>query len=84
METSIIKIGNSQGIIIPKQIISKIGAKKRVNLQLQKEGLLIVPIDDSPRKGWGKAFSKAIKNTTDAENLFDGIDNDFDKEEWTW
>ncbi len=84
METSIIKIGNSQGIIIPKKLISKIGAKEKVDLQVRDGGLFIAPINDAPRKGWEEAFAQASIEDEPEEDFFEGLDNSFDNEEWTW
>jgi antitoxin MazE len=85
METSIIKIGNSHGLIIPKRMLNKLGAKQKMEIQIRDGGLFIVPIFDNPREGWEEAFAKAAKNSHHKiEDPFDGIENDFDREEWTW
>jgi len=84
METTIIKIGNSQGLIIPKQMLNRLGAKKKVDIQIKDGGLFIVPINDNPRKDWGEAFATAIKVHEPESDYFEGTENEFDKEEWTW
>ena len=84
METSIIKIGNSQGLIIPKRMLSRLGAKHKVEIQVKDGGLFIAPVYDNPRKGWGEAFAKAAKKYEPEGDYFEGVENDFDKEEWTW
>jgi hypothetical protein len=48
-------------------------------------GLFIMPVHDNPREGWEEAFAKAAKKDRHKiEDPFDGIENDFDREEWTW
>lgn len=84
METAIIRIGNSQGIIIPKRMMSILGSKGRVELQAREGGLFIAPADSSPRKGWAKAFAKAAREGAPEGDMFEGIANRFDEEEWTW
>lgn len=84
METSIIKIGNSQGLIIPKRMLSRLGVRRRVELRIKDGGLFIAPVDDNPRKGWAEAFAKASRKHEPEGDYFEGIENDFDKEEWAW
>jgi len=84
METSIIKIGNSQGLIIPKRMLKRLGVRRKVELRIQDDGLLIVPVEDIPRKGWAEAFAKASKKQEPEGDYFEGIENDFDKNEWIW
>ncbi len=56
MEVKITKIGNSQGIIIPKSIIEQCGFAEKVNLEVKDNHLIVSPVADNPRKGWGKAL----------------------------
>ena len=86
MEASLVKIGNSQGLIIPNRVLKKLGFVKRFNI-LEKEGNLIcIPMhDDKPRQDWEQCFASSIKdgNIPDHE-MFDSITNEFDNTEWTW
>lgn len=85
MEASIIKIGNSHGLIIPKRMLNQLGAKQKMEIQVRDGGLFIIPIHDNPREGWEEAFAKTFKKGHQkTEDPFDGLENDFDREEWTW
>jgi antitoxin MazE len=84
MERAIIKIGNSQGVIIPKEILSKFGKSRKVEIQFRDGGMFIVPAHDRPRKGWAKAFAEATKAGEVSEDFFEDTENEFDREEWTW
>lgn len=84
METSIIRIGNSQGLIIPKRMLSQMGARRKVEIQVKDGGLFIAPVHDNPRKGWGEAFARAARKNEPEGDCFEGIENEFDREEWTW
>ena len=85
METSIIKIGNSHGVIIPKRMLNHLGVNRKIEIQVRDGGLFIIPVNDNPRKGWAEAFAKADKAAHQAEgDPFNGIENEFDREEWTW
>jgi antitoxin MazE len=86
MEATIVKIGNSQGLIIPKKILARLGAIKKVDMQVKDGSLLIVPLnEEKSRQNWERQFADAIKDGYKTENdLFDNIVNDFDKTDWTW
>jgi antitoxin MazE len=85
METSIIKIGNSKGIIIPKRMLDQLGGGKKMDIQLTNGKLLIAPIEDAPRRDWESAFSNAVSNSDlQEENTFENLENEFDNEEWSW
>lgn len=85
METTIVKIGNSQGLIIPKKLLSTFGEVKQVDIQLKDGGLLITPLTENrARSNWEQLFYDAIaKGFTPGNDVID-IENDFDKKEWTW
>ena len=86
METTIVKIGNSQGLIIPKRILNHLGENKKVDIQIKNEGLFVKPlIENKPRKNWENQFTIAIKKgyKPDDENITE-FENEFDKNEWTW
>ncbi len=85
METTIVKIGNSQGLIIPKKILMSLGAKTKFDMQLKDGGLFIVPLEvEEPRKNWEKQFAEALQQGHHPESEPDDFSNDFDKEGWTW
>ena len=85
MKISIIKIGNSKGIIIPKQYIKKLGDPGEIEIEPSDDGLYIKPSEDITRKDWEKKFSDAIyQGQKPEDDYFEGIHNDYDEEEWTW
>ena len=56
----IVKIGNSQGIRIPKPLVEQAQLEgKELKLQLVKNGLLISPVKQA-RAGWEEAIEKTI------------------------
>jgi len=76
--TSIIKIGNSKGVRIPKDYLGPLG--KDVVLEKTKDGLLIRPAHHVPQlKDWDKLFA-AADTTPEADfnnwdvTLGDGIE----------
>lgn len=85
METTIVKIGNSQGLIIPKKLLSTLGEGKSVDIKEKDGGLLITPLtENKARINWEHQFYDAITKGFIPENNVIDIGNEFDKKEWTW
>lgn len=86
METSLVKIGNSQGFIIPKKVLERIGPATRFSLEEKGGGLMLIPVrEEKPRKNWKKMFADAQrKGIVPDADPFDGMVNDFDEKEWVW
>ena len=83
MKAELIKIGNSQGIRIPKPIIDQCGLKKTVNIEVRDNSLIISPVQKH-RRGWNKAFASIHEHNDDPLLDADVITSDFDDNEWTW
>ena len=85
MITRIVKIGNSQGIRIPKILLEQSGLCDEVELEVQKKQLILRP-KRSVRQGWENAFRAMAENSDD--QLFDDeyLNNQtsWDAEEWKW
>ena len=61
MKTAIRRMGNSHGVIIPKVMLSEIGANADdpVDIKVRKGRIVIEPLKRETRAGWAEA-SKAI------------------------
>lgn len=81
MEISVIKIGNSKGLRLSKDLLTRYNIKDKVELILEK-GYIILKPKSEPRKGWGKAFRQMHENNDD-HLLMDDVFEDEDFEEWT-
>ena len=82
MKASLIKIGNSQGIRIPKPIIAQCGFEGEVEFIVQNKELIIKPIKSS-RLNWDAAFKKMAENKDD-ELLDSDSGTEWDEKEWEW
>lgn len=80
METSIIKIGNSKGLRLSKTILEKYHIKDKVELILEKEQIILRPIE-SPRKNWEEKFKEMADNNDD-ELLMNDVFEDENFDEW--
>ena len=83
LHTKIIKIGNSQGIRIPKALLEQMKARDQVSLRVEDGELIVGPVDN-PRQGWEKAFARMAAAGEDRLLIPDNIGNDWDEEEWEW
>ena len=52
MEVAIRKMGNSQGILIPKPILAQMGLEGSADLQVRNGVIEIRPLHRNPREGW--------------------------------
>lgn len=84
MRARVIKIGNSQGLRIPKPILEQTGIMDDVEIEVDKNQIIIRPVKNA-REGWDKAFIRMRKKGDDTP-LIDEIDisNSWDEEEWQW
>jgi len=84
MRARIVKIGNSQGVRIPKPILEQTGIMEDVELEVEKNQIIIRPIS-KPRAGWDTAFkTMAEKDDDQLIHETENILNSWDEEEWQW
>ena len=84
MRARVIKIGNSQGLRIPKPVLEQTGITDDVEIEVEKNQIIIRPVKHS-REGWDKAFEMMREKGDDAL-LMDDIEvaDSWDEEEWQW
>ena len=54
MEVAIRKMGNSQGVLIPKPILAQVGLEDSADLQVRDGVIEIRPVRRNPREGWAE------------------------------
>jgi len=84
MRTNIVRIGNSQGIRIPKIIIEQSRLGREVDLEVE-DGKIVIHSASHPRENWGNKFKLMAENSDD--RMFDSDltgHSKWDKEEWEW
>jgi antitoxin MazE len=78
------KFGNSKGIILPKQIMAMCSIEDHVSISIEDNHLVITPVH-APGAGWEEQFKTAIARGSKPDKDFsEGMENEFDKNEWTW
>jgi antitoxin MazE len=83
MKAQLVRIGNSQGVRIPKIVIEECGFADRVELRVEGTSLIITPAR-APRQGWDEAFSRMAEQGDDVLLLSDDLEHPFDETEWEW
>ena len=84
LKARIIKIGNSQGLRIPRLVLQQLDLKDEVELEIQDEQLIIRPLR-ARRRGWEEQF-QAMATTGDDQLLDEEVPSlsTWDEEEWEW
>ncbi len=82
IRTRIVKIGNSQGIRIPKLLLEQSGIDSEVEIEVQGDHLT-VRTASRLRDGWDKAFAAMAEQHDDV--LLDEVNTtDWEQVEWEW
>ena len=80
METSIIKIGNSKGLLLSKSILEQYNINDKIEVILEKGRIILKPIEN-PRKNREVSF-KQMRKENDDKLILDDVFNDEILEEW--
>jgi len=84
MRARVVKIGNSQGIRIPKPLLEQTGIMEDVELEVEQNQIIIRPVSN-PRAGWNDAFMAMAERSDDVLlNGEENISHSWDEEEWQW
>ncbi|HAM32285.1 MAG TPA: AbrB/MazE/SpoVT family DNA-binding domain-containing protein, partial [Deltaproteobacteria bacterium] len=84
MRATIVRIGNSQGIRIPKVVLEQTRLHGEVDLEVKDDKIIISPIK-KPRQDWDRQF-KLMAERGDDKLLDSEVVSltSFDEEEWEW
>jgi len=82
MLVSVIPIGNSKGIRLPKAILEQLNIQDKLELEVDDKQLVLKPIARIPREGWEDAFKQMNQNHED--NLLIADNNSLEAFEWEW
>jgi antitoxin MazE len=84
MKARIVRIGNSQGIRIPKPLIEQTGLTEDVEISV-KGSTLVISAAPSRRAGWAEAFQAMAAAGDDRLLDQDALQaTALDDEEWEW
>lgn len=75
MRTAIRKIGNSQGVLIPKPLLAEAGLETDVDMAVENGALVLRPIRARPpRAGWAEA-ARELAGAGDDAAIWPGFAN---------
>jgi antitoxin MazE len=66
MQVAIRKMGNSQGVLIPKPILAQVGMESTADLQVKDGVIEIRPARRNPREGWAADAQRIASQGGDA------------------
>jgi antitoxin MazE len=83
MKTTLVPIGNSRGVRIPKPFIEQCGLTEEIEMDV-RDRTIVLHAPRQPRAGWSQAFKEMARLGDDAL-----LDPSFpatrwDVEEWQW
>lgn len=81
MKTKIVRIGNSQGVRIPKPLLEQAGLEDDVVLRVVDSGIIIESA--APRSGWAEAAAE-LEARGEGGLLYESGPTDFDEADWVW
>jgi antitoxin MazE len=82
MLISVVQIGNSKGIRLPKTILEQCEITDKVELEVHDKEITIKSIKKKIRDGWGDKFRLMSENGDDKLHIDDSID--IDMKNWEW
>jgi antitoxin MazE len=82
MLTTIRRLGNSRGILIPKPLLKQAGLEDQAEILVEGNALIVRRPKPAPRAGWAEA-SKEIAARGEDRLVLGDFANEAD-EDWTW
>jgi len=82
MLTTIRRLGNSRGILIPKPLLKQAGLEDQAEILVEGNTLIVRRPKPAPRAGWAEA-SKEIAARGEDRLVLGDFANEAD-EDWTW
>ncbi|HYD96840.1 MAG TPA: AbrB/MazE/SpoVT family DNA-binding domain-containing protein [Noviherbaspirillum sp.] len=84
MKTAIRKMGNSQGVLIPKPFLLQTGLDLgEVEIQVEEDAIVIRKPKRKSREGWAQACKKLAERTTEQPIAWPLIPNNADAD-FSW
>ena len=84
METNIINVGNSKGIIIPSKLLKFFGITNVVDVEIEGESLVIRP-SKKARVGWEEMIKKEVEKNGKSKLLIpEFFEDEPENDDWTW
>ena len=79
MRASLQRVGNSQGLIIPKPILAQVGFEREIDIDVEDGTIVLRKPNRHPREGWADA-SRALAASGDDALVWPEFPNEGDAE----
>lgn len=79
MKIAIRKMGNSQGVILPKPVLTQLGLESEAEMSIERDAIVLRKPRTGVREGWAEA-SKAIAASGDDKLVWPEFGNAADSE----
>ena len=83
IKTRLVKIGNSQGLRIPKLLLEQLNLPTDVELEVQDDHLIVRP-SSHPRADWAEQFRQMAQRADDRLLDSDLTLTEWEASEWQW
>lgn len=83
IKTRLVKIGNSQGLRIPKVVLDQIQLSDDIEVEVQKDRL-VIRSSARPRAGWDTLFREMVAGGDDQLLGPELQLTEWEKTEWEW
>ncbi len=83
IRTRLVKIGNSQGVRIPKVVLDQLKLTDTIELEVQDNQLIIRP-SKAVRADWATQFQQMAEHGDDALLDDDAASTQWEESEWQW
>jgi antitoxin MazE len=83
IKTKLVRIGNSQGIRIPRVVVEQTGLQGELELEVRDRQLVVRPISH-PRAGWEDRLREMSRRRDDRPLWPKAALTSFDDKEWEW
>lgn len=82
MKSTLVAIGNSRGVRIPKAFLEQTGMQDEVEMDVSGSQI-VIRAANHPRAGWAGQFAKLAPSGNDA-SPDEYIPSEWDQSEWEW
>jgi antitoxin MazE len=82
MLISVVQIGNSKGIRLPKSVLEQCRIGDQMDLEVSGNTIILTPVTRKPRAGWAERFSDMAEAGEDRLLIEDGLD--LSESGWDW
>ena len=80
MQTSLRKIGNSRGVLIPAALLAACEIGDAVEMRVENNRIIIEPIAPQHRKGWFTGY----QTEKDTDAFADLKETAIEQDDWQW